>query len=216
MVVLNSTAIEFQWELPPTEFQNGIIRGYKVFIREQGRGTERMMDVPDRNANEFIMTGLTAGTAYVCSMLAYTSADGPRTLFLTASTYQNGEFSGESLDHSYKFFFCIDFTPFIVYFGIDGDGLDRATRRLNSNEDISIHCDSGVSGVTTNWFFSNGTLVGTTNRNIHQASYSNGTTVLQIANGRPLDYCDAGVYTCQAVSSAGQIQRRNFELRVNS
>ena len=184
MVVLNSTAIEFQWELPPTEFQNGIIRGYKVFIREQGSSTERMMDVPDGNANEFIMTGLTAGTAYVCSMLAYTSADGPRTLFLTPSTYQNGEFSGESLDHCYIFFY-IDFTPFIVYFGIDGDGLDR---RLNSNEDISIHCSSGVSGVTTNWFFSNGTQVGTANQNIRQASYSNGTTVLQIANGRPLDY----------------------------
>ena len=110
----------------------------------------------------------------------------------------------------------IDFTPFIVYFGINGDGLDRATRQLNSMEDISIHCDTGVSGVTTNWFFSNGTQVGTSNRNICQASYDNGTTVLQIANSRPLDYCDAGVYTCQAVSSNGQIQRRSFELRVNS
>ena len=89
--MLNSTAIEFQWELPPTEFQNGIIRGYKVFIREHGSSTERMIDVPDGNANEVIVTGLTAGTAYVCSMLAYTSADGPRTLFLTASTYQNSE-----------------------------------------------------------------------------------------------------------------------------
>ena len=91
VVVLNSTAIEFQWELPPTEFQNGIIRGYKLFIREQSSGTERMTDISDGNANEFIVTGLTAGTAYVCSMLAYTSADGPRTLFLTASTYQNGK-----------------------------------------------------------------------------------------------------------------------------
>ena len=52
---------------------------------------ERMIDVSDGNANEFIVAGLTAGTAHVCSMLAYTSADGPRTLFLTASTYQNSE-----------------------------------------------------------------------------------------------------------------------------
>ena len=49
------------------------------------------MDVSDGNANVFIVAGLTAGTAHVCSMLAYTSADGPRTLFLTASTYQNSE-----------------------------------------------------------------------------------------------------------------------------
>ena len=91
IVVLNSTAIEFQWELPPTEFQNGIIRGYRLFIREQGSNMERTTDVPDGQANEFIVAGLTAGTAYVCSMLAYTSADGPRTLFLTASTYQTGK-----------------------------------------------------------------------------------------------------------------------------
>jgi hypothetical protein len=90
--VLNSTAIEFQWELPPTEFQNGIIRGYKLFTREQGSSdAEMMIDVPDGDANEFIVTGLTAGTAYVCSMLAYTSLDGPRTFFLTASTYENGK-----------------------------------------------------------------------------------------------------------------------------
>ena len=91
IVVLNSTAIEFQWELPPTEFQNGIIRGYRLFIREQSSNTEKTTDVPDGNANEFIVAGLTVGTAYVCSMLAYTSADGPRTLFLTASTYQTGK-----------------------------------------------------------------------------------------------------------------------------
>ena len=46
IVVLNSTAIEFQWELPPTEFQNGIIRGYRLFIREQSSNTEKTTDVP--------------------------------------------------------------------------------------------------------------------------------------------------------------------------
>ena len=91
VVVLNSTAIEFQWELPPIEFQNGIIRGYKLFIQQQGSSNpERMIDVPDSDANEFIVTGLDPGSPYVCSMLAYTTADGPRTLHLTASTYQNG------------------------------------------------------------------------------------------------------------------------------
>ena len=110
----------------------------------------------------------------------------------------------------------VDFTPFIVHFGINGDGFDRATKQLNSEEDISIHCDTGISGVSINWFFSNGTLIGTTDRNVRQASFPNGTTLLQIANGRALDYCDAGVYTCRAVSSTGEIQERNFRLRVNS
>ena len=114
------------------------------------------------------------------------------------------------------FVFCLDFTPFIIYFGINGNGLDRATKQLDSEEDISIHCDAGLSNVTTNWYFSNGTQVGTTDRNIRQASYPNGTTVLQIANGRALDYCDAGVYTCLAVSSTGEVQERDFKLLIDS
>ena len=215
--MLNSTAIEFQWELPPTEFQNGIIRGYKLFIREQGSdiNTEMMTDIPDGDANEFIVTGLTAGTAYVCSMLAYTSLDGPRTFFLTASTYENGKNNSVPVKLIIMNFY-LDFIPLIIYFGINGDGFDRATRQLDSEEDISIHCDTGISNVTTNWYFSNGTLVGTTDRNIRQASYPNGTTVLQIANDRAVDYCDAGVYTCQAVSSTGEVQERSFNLRINS
>ena len=112
--------------------------------------------------------------------------------------------------------FYLDFIPFIIYFGINGDGFDRATKQLDSEGDISIHCDTGISNVTTNWYFSNGTLIGTTNRNIRQASYPNGTTVLQIANDRAVDYCDAGVYTCQAVSSTGEVQERSFNLRINS
>ena len=217
--MLNSTAIEFQWELPPTEFQNGIIRGYKLFTQEQGGDMEMMTDVPDGDANEFIVTGLTAGTVYVCSMLAYTSLDGPRTFFLTASTYENGKKIVKFNTIPVKLIimnFYLDFIPFIIYFGINGNGFDRATKQLESEGDISIHCDTGISNVTTNWFFSNGTLVGTTDRNIRQASYPNGTTVLQIANDRAVDYCDAGVYTCQAVSSMGGVQERSFNLRINS
>ena len=90
VVVINSTAIEFQWERPPLEFQNGIIRGYKLFYREQGSMIERMVDVPDPDSTVQIVAGLSPGTAYVCSMLVYTSADGPRTLYLTVSTYANG------------------------------------------------------------------------------------------------------------------------------
>lgn len=49
-----------------------------------------MVDVQDPDATVQIVAALSPGTAYVCSMLAYTGADGPRTLYLTASTYVNG------------------------------------------------------------------------------------------------------------------------------
>ena len=90
VVVISSTAIEFQWERPPLEFQNGIIRGYKLFYREEGSMSERMVDVQDPDPTVEIVAGLSPGTVYVCSMLAYTGADGPRTLYLTVSTYANG------------------------------------------------------------------------------------------------------------------------------
>lgn len=92
MVVLNSTAIEFEWELPPTEHRNGIVRGYKLFVREGGSSTERTTEVQGSEVNEFIVTGLRPGMPYECSMLAFTVADGPRTLVLTVSTHTNGMF----------------------------------------------------------------------------------------------------------------------------
>ena len=109
-----------------------------------------------------------------------------------------------------------DYTPFIINFGIDGDGLEKATKQLGSEGDISVHCDAGISNVSIDWFFSNGTRVGSQDRDIRQAKYNNGTTVLQIASRRSVGYCDGGVYTCRAVSSSGEIQERRFILRVNS
>ena len=89
-------------------------------------------------------------------------------------------------------------------------------RSLNSEGDIAIHCGTGTTGVTINWYFSNGSQIGSTDRNIRQANHANGTAILQIANGRLVGYCDAGVYTCRAVSTSGVIQERTFRLRINS
>ena len=36
LVVLNSTAIEVQWESPPYDHINGVLRGYKLFVQPQG------------------------------------------------------------------------------------------------------------------------------------------------------------------------------------
>ena len=176
------------------------------------------MNVRDPDANEFIVSGLNPGTPYVCSMLAYTAADGPRTLYLTASTYSNGKLFNFTIKNwkYFCYFYTTDYTPFIIQFGINGDGLDKATMKLTSEGGITVHCDTGISNVTINWVFSNGSLIGSTDRNIRQAKYRNGTTILQIARGRSLDYCDAGVYTCRAVGSSGLVQERQFTLRVNS
>ena len=89
-MVLNSTAIQFEWELPPAEFHNGLIRGFKLFVREKGSTSEMTTEVQGSDVNDFIVGGLNPATPYECSMLAYTVADGPRTFVLTVSTYTDG------------------------------------------------------------------------------------------------------------------------------
>ena len=105
VVVLNSTAVEFQWELPPIEYRNGIVRGFKLFIGQQGITAETTVNVSDPDANEYIVSRLSPATPYVCSMLAYNSADGPRTVYLTVSTFPNGRcFFFYSLAQDHQFF----------------------------------------------------------------------------------------------------------------
>ena len=92
MVVVNSTAIEVQYDLPPLDSRNGIIRGYKIFVEEAGGdGSEMVIDVMDNSSLAYIVKGLKPATAYVFSMLAYTVGDGPRGIHLTAITNPEGE-----------------------------------------------------------------------------------------------------------------------------
>lgn len=92
VVVLNSSAIELQWNLPLDKFRNGVIRGFKLFIQQQSTTVDNVINVDDNSTTEYIVSGLTANTAYICSMLAYTNADGPRTIQLTVITMASGEF----------------------------------------------------------------------------------------------------------------------------
>ena len=93
VVVLNSTAVEVQYELPTIDSRNGIIRGFKIFVEEAGSGdgSEMVIDVVGNSTLAYIVTGLKPATAYVFSMLAYTVADGPRGIHLTAITNPEGE-----------------------------------------------------------------------------------------------------------------------------
>ena len=92
VVVLNSTAIEVQYDLPLIDLRNGFIRGFKIFVEEaDGDGSEMVIDVMGNSTLAYIVKGLKPATAYVFSMLAYTVGDGPRGIHLTAITNAEGE-----------------------------------------------------------------------------------------------------------------------------
>ena len=87
VVVINSTAIELEWGLPPYNSRGGIIRGYKLFIQQASGGQERTITIPNNTTEGYIVGGLTPATHYRFSALAYTSAgDGPRSIRLTVAT----------------------------------------------------------------------------------------------------------------------------------
>ena len=91
MIVLNSTSIEVQYDLPLFAVRNGIIRGYKIVVEEaDGDGSETVIDVVGNLTLTYIVNGLKPQTAYVFSVLAYTVADGPRSIHLTAITFSEG------------------------------------------------------------------------------------------------------------------------------
>ena len=83
--MVNSTAIEALWELPAINVRNGIIRGYKLFVQSSGRDI-RNITIPNNETLVYIVGGLERATQYTLSVLAYTVADGPRSIHLTAAT----------------------------------------------------------------------------------------------------------------------------------
>ena len=92
VVVLNSTGIEIQWNLPPYNLRNGIIRGFKLFVQPEGQGEEQVYTISNNETDEYIVGRLTPSTAYVCSILAYTIADGPRSIHLTVITRESSKY----------------------------------------------------------------------------------------------------------------------------
>lgn len=95
VLVLNSTAVEVQWNLPFFNLRNGIIRGFKIFVELVGllpQGMESVIDVADGQAEEYIIGDLEPGTVYTFSVLAYTVDDGPRSIHLTLTTFSEGTY----------------------------------------------------------------------------------------------------------------------------
>lgn len=83
--MINSTAIEALWELPEIDARNGIIRGFKLFVQSMGRDI-RNVTITNNQTLAYIVGGLQRSTPYTFSILAYTVADGPRSIHLTAVT----------------------------------------------------------------------------------------------------------------------------------
>lgn len=81
-----------QYDLPISVSRNGIIRGFKISVEEAGsEGSEMVIDVVGNTTLAYIVNGLTPATAYIFSVLAYTVADGPKSIHLTAITNSEGE-----------------------------------------------------------------------------------------------------------------------------
>ena len=84
--MINSTAIEATWNLPGIYVRNGFIRGYKLFVLTRNGTTIRNITIPDNDTMAYIVGRLERATPYTFSILAYTVADGPRSIHLTAVT----------------------------------------------------------------------------------------------------------------------------------
>ncbi len=111
----------------------------------------------------------------------------------------------------------VDFTELIVHFGPQGNGEDHIVMS-SSQKNLEIHCGSGIYNATMRWLFSNGSLVSSNDRQFRQVTIPPNEAILQIGSGRLLEYCDAGVYICEAaafLNGAKVTQRRNFTLLID-
>ena len=82
---INETAIEAQWDLPGRYERNGILQGYRLIVRTDNM-VVRDINITKNNTLVYIIGGLEPRTAYTVSVLAYTVANGPESIHLTAVT----------------------------------------------------------------------------------------------------------------------------------
>ena len=112
--------------------------------------------------------------------------------------------------------------PLITGFGINGNNLDVVTKSYSSSSSsrIYVHCTTRdtSSNTTVEWFFANGTKVGTAvgGSNIGVDKFSNGTTMLKVGIERGLRYCEGGKYTCVVNTTSGRSEKRTFHLSIGS
>ena len=94
MTAVTSTIVTASWQLPPADFRNGIIIGFKLFYKTRGSaGAATTLTINNGTASSKDVTGLDIYTEYEFEMLAFTSVgDGPRSsLVVVAKTMKDGK-----------------------------------------------------------------------------------------------------------------------------
>lgn len=109
-----------------------------------------------------------------------------------------------------------DYVPYIIVFGINGNGLDN-TVRMVQDAGVRVLCGAGLHNASALWYTSGGVVVGMGNgRGTGQSHFQNGTAVLEIAPNGFLSLCDAGRYICRAMGASGGRDEREFSLMIGS
>ena len=87
-----SSSVTASWQLPHADSRNGIIRGFKLFIKRIGSDVQMIYVISNPSVYTKTVTGLQESTGYELQVLAYTSAgDGPKSLAHFVKTKEVGK-----------------------------------------------------------------------------------------------------------------------------
>ena len=93
MTASSSTSITASWQLPPPDFRNGIITGFKLFYRKKSSGASTaIIIITNGTIHTKDVTGLDKYTEYEFQVLAFTSVgDGTNSAVVVGRTKEDGK-----------------------------------------------------------------------------------------------------------------------------
>ena len=88
-----STSITANWQLPPADSRNGIIRGFKLFYKKKDHASSpTILTINSAGILTRSVTGLDIYTEYEFQVLAFTSVgDGPKSTVRDKRTKEDGK-----------------------------------------------------------------------------------------------------------------------------
>lgn len=87
---VNSTHIFLNWDPPPEEELNGILRQYKINVTEDKTG-KTFLFVAEPHPTEIVIGPFHPDYTYHCTVVAFTVREGPHTSILPIHTQEDGE-----------------------------------------------------------------------------------------------------------------------------
>ena len=92
VTAISSTSIAVAWQLPPVDSRNGIIRGFRLYLKKKGFvGLSANITITNGTIHNTEVNGLDKYTEYELQMLAFTSVgDGPRSSTHAERTKEDG------------------------------------------------------------------------------------------------------------------------------